>query len=198
MGFYEVKKFSMFDFALYFNNGNLLPVAAIFLILAGAAVLVFVDIVKNIKLTPKLTLSFVAKLLILASVALMLITVLSMPRSFIRVGTVLILVLITAIVFLFEEKNLTFILKRFIRLNKGAHRVIIIVGLAICIVSGILYPSTHLFSFIPIMEGFLGYTVSLIITIALYLFFIRLILWIVDGYKSNENTTQSEGMTTKD
>ena len=108
--FLSVKFFgtmTMNGFSLF--KGNFGAVLSILLILAGAAVLIYVDLVKDITLAPKFTLSFVAKLAALAGGVIMLITILS--SSYTNIGIGLIFELIIAIALLFEEKIVAMIKK---------------------------------------------------------------------------------------
>jgi hypothetical protein len=102
------KGVSINGFTLY--NAGFGGVLSMIFILGGAAALIYVDVMKDIAFSPKFTLSFIAKLAVLAGGVFMLISVLS--SSFIDMGAGLILVLILAVVLLFEGKIVTLIEKQ--------------------------------------------------------------------------------------
>jgi hypothetical protein len=79
-------RITMSGFSLF--KGNFGAVLSILLILAGAAVLIYVDMVKDITFAPKITLSLAAKLAALAGGVIMLITVLSSSYTNIGVGLI--------------------------------------------------------------------------------------------------------------
>ena len=89
-----------------FKTKDFLAILTILLILAGAAGLIFVDVMKyvdptkkEIMLAPKFSLSLLAKLLVLAGVALILIKILS---EILGIGFFLLVIVL--LVLLYEEK----------------------------------------------------------------------------------------------
>ena len=80
------------------------------LILGGAAALIYVDLVKEIKLAEKFTLSFVAKIAALAGGGLVFFYLIS--QSFSGVGIGLILEIIVAVALFFENKIIELIDKQ--------------------------------------------------------------------------------------
>ncbi|MDR2065959.1 MAG: hypothetical protein LBP85_09685 [Prevotellaceae bacterium] len=79
-------------------SGNILHILSILLILAGAAVLIFVALTKDIEIIPKFSLSRIAKLSVCAGIILVFANLLSM------LGIGLILVIIVTIVLFYEDK----------------------------------------------------------------------------------------------
>jgi hypothetical protein len=79
-------------------EGNLLNILSILLILAGAAALIFVSLTKDIEIIPKFSLSRIAKLSVYAGIILVFANLLSM------IGIGLILVILVALVLLYEDK----------------------------------------------------------------------------------------------
>jgi len=102
-GNYSSNGFSLF-------NGNFISVISILLILGGAAALIYVDLVKEIKLAEKFTLSFVAKIAALAGGGLVFFYLIS--QSFSGVGIGLILEIIVAVALFFENKIIELIDKQ--------------------------------------------------------------------------------------
>ena len=101
------KGISMNGFTLY--QAGFGGILSMLFILGGAAILIYVDVIKDIAFSPKFSLSFIAKLAVLAGGMFMLFTTLSSPL--ISMGVGLILVLIIALVLLFEGKIVTLIEK---------------------------------------------------------------------------------------
>ena len=98
----------MSGFSLF--SGNIIMLVAILLIVVGAAALIYVDVVKkDITLAPKFTLSYVAKLAVLAGGVVALIAILTTP--YVGIGFGLILEIIVALLLFFEGKVIAAIKK---------------------------------------------------------------------------------------
>ena len=101
---YSASGFSLF-------SANILGILAILLILAGAAALIYVDVVKkDMELMPKFALSYVAKLAALGGGVIALIAILTTQMAGLGFG--LILELIIALALLFEAKIIDAINKK--------------------------------------------------------------------------------------
>ncbi|MDR2127195.1 MAG: hypothetical protein LBP63_10240 [Prevotellaceae bacterium] len=79
------------------SHGDILSLLFVLVILLGAAALIFVSLVKDIEVTPKFKLSFLAKLAILAGAVLILVKLLLSSLG-------LLLVIAVALALFFEDK----------------------------------------------------------------------------------------------